>query len=293
MRRAVQALVVVAVVIVAGGLLAAGVNRVREVAKRLTCANNLKCVGMDLRDYHDSYFVFPLATVTEESPGNEEALSRHPLPAAGLPPEKRLSWYVGTWAFTGEGQVVLLLNRQKPWDAEENLEPRIRSGDEEHGVRERVLEGFRTWQCPANPNRTLPGLPFPAHYVGIAGVGDDAAGLPLHHPRAGIFGYERQASLNDVRRGTGHTMLLAETAWQNGPWTAGGRPTTRGLVPGDQPYIGPDGQFGGTHRGGALVCFADGSVRALDDSIDPETLQALATLAGGDEVGLELKPAQR
>ena len=55
------------------------------------------------------------------------------------------------------------------------------------------------------------------------------------------------------------------------------------------------GQFGSMHwRGDRFVLkpsfatnvlFADGSVRCLTDSVRPEVFEALATLAGGEDVG--------
>jgi prepilin-type processing-associated H-X9-DG protein len=42
------------------------------------------------------------------------------------------------------------------------------------------------------------------------------------------------------------------------------------------------------HRGGAMVLFADGSVRSIRESIDSKTFEALSTIAGGEEVSSEL-----
>jgi prepilin-type processing-associated H-X9-DG protein len=61
--------------------------------------------------------------------------------------------------------------------------------------------------------------------------------------------------------------------------------TVRGLEPQTSPYLGRASPFGGTHAGGAIVLFADGSARFLKESISPEVFQALATIAGGEEVG--------
>jgi prepilin-type processing-associated H-X9-DG protein len=90
--------------------------------------------------------------------------------------------------------------------------------------------------------------------------------------------------VRDIKDGTGATLAVIETASANGPWTAGGPPTVRGLDPGRQPYLGRGRQFGGTHPGGAMALFADGSVRFLRESIDPKTFEALATIAGREEV---------
>jgi prepilin-type processing-associated H-X9-DG protein len=84
----------------------------------------------------------------------------------------------------------------------------------------------------------------------------------------------------EIKDGASVTMLLAETGLANGPWTAGGPSTVRGLDPARQPYIGEQRQFGGVHRGGAMVAFADGSVRFIRDSIRPQVFEALSTIAG-------------
>jgi prepilin-type processing-associated H-X9-DG protein len=125
-------------------------------------------------------------------------------------------------------------------------------------------------------------MPEPMTYVGIAGLGTDAPSLPIGHRRAGIFGYDRQTRMVDISDGASTTMMLAETRVTNGPWTAGGPATVRGLDPRRQPYLGRGQQFGGSHPGGAMVAFADGSVRFLHETIDARVFEALSTIAGGE-----------
>jgi prepilin-type processing-associated H-X9-DG protein len=128
----------------------------------------------------------------------------------------------------------------------------------------------------------MPGL---AHYVGVAGVGEDAALLPVEDKRAGVFGYDRRTRPEDIRDGTGTTLMVVETATDNGEWTAGGRATVRGLDPDHPPYLGRHGQFSSYHRAVTNALFVDGSVRALGSGMAPEVFEALATIAGGEDVG--------
>jgi prepilin-type processing-associated H-X9-DG protein len=102
----------------------------------------------------------------------------------------------------------------------------------------------------------------------------------LEDRRAGFFGYERTFKLEDFKNHAGSILMLAETSQLNGAWTAAGLPTTRGLIPDGSPYMGAGGQFGGNHRHGANVAFADGSVRFVEQSIDPAVWEAMATLSG-------------
>jgi prepilin-type processing-associated H-X9-DG protein len=70
----------------------------------------------------------------------------------------------------------------------------------------------------------------------------------------------------------------------NGSWLQGGPATVRGLDPAQQPYLGPGRQFGGIHLGAGNFAFADGSVRAISESINPKIFEALSTIAGGERV---------
>jgi prepilin-type processing-associated H-X9-DG protein len=142
---------------------------------------------------------------------------------------------------------------------------------------------MRLFLCQDNTARLPTSQRFPTSYVGVAGIGPDAATLSKEDRRAGIFGYDRETTPDDIKDGSSSTLLVIETARENGPWTAGGFPTVRGFDLGGFPALGPDGQFGGLHRGGCNACFADGSVRFLSESLDPRVFAAMTTMAGGEQ----------
>ena len=131
------------------------------------------------------------------------------------------------------------------------------------------------------------------HYVGVAGVGDDAAQLPADDPRAGVFGYGRQTRLEDLPRGDANTIAIMGVQEQCGPWAQGGRATVRPLS--RKPYInGPDG-FGSGQPDGMVVGYADGHAGFISKDIDPHVLEQLASVRGGNDVNMtqvEPKPPE-
>jgi hypothetical protein len=121
---------------------------------------------------------------------------------------------------------------------------------------------------------------FPAtHFVGVAGVGGDAAGLDVRDPRAGIFGFDRTTRVEDIRDGASNTGLVIGVRDRLGSWAAGGHPTVRALT--REPYVnGPDG-FGTGQAGAMLVLMADGRVQWFSAATDPRILRAMAAMADG------------
>jgi prepilin-type processing-associated H-X9-DG protein len=260
---------IVAVFVVAVGLgMSERIGRSRGADMRHQCENNLKQIGLGLNNYLASNNdTFPAGTVSN----------------AKLHPERRLSWCVLVISYLE--QAGWLFDMSAGWESPQNRTTRAERGDP---PKTSIVRNVSLFTCPAGPTTsdttTMPGL---TSYVAIAGVGRNAPHLPKYDRQAGVFGHDRAVHLADIRDGTSMTMVVAETTSANGPWTAGGRSTMRGLDPARQPYIGEGRQFGGSHAGGALVLFADGSVRFIRDTASPYAFEALATMAGGEDVDVD------
>jgi hypothetical protein len=271
--RRINLAVLLLVVLLVAGLGVTGVYRVRDAANTIKCRNNLLGVGLGLHGFHDATGHFPRATV----------------PNPSLSPEKRLSWMTEIFTFTRSGYRSLL-NNEKAWNDPENLPPRHEFWNGA-AMQEELYGDVDVFFCPARSHTTPPDSASATDYVGITGVGADAAELPLSNSHAGFFGYNRQITLKDIKDGTGNTMAVTEVL-DGGPWTAGGHATVRGLAADGRPYLGKGGQFASLHGSstvfswstGVNVLFADASVRSLKATLSPEVFEAMATIAGGERV---------
>jgi len=202
----------------------------------------------------------------------------------GVRVEERLSWVVRVLPALDQKrhpveQLLTQIQFDQPWPAEPNqLAGRTR---------------LAVMLCPENTPLVPPGSPAMTSYVGIAGIGPDAAtialpqGLPTP-PRAGAFRFDAATPFDRITDGLSQTLLMGETADSPGPWLQGGRSTTRGLddSAGAKPFIGTGGQFGGYFPHSTNFAICDGSVRTFTHRVTPAVLLKLATIAGGPADGI-------
>jgi hypothetical protein len=270
MRRLINAAIAVVILGIAGSLVICAIPKIRDAADRSQCQNNLKQIGMALWNRYDTCGTFSPATIPNEK----------------LPCGMRLSWLVDAMPFIEQNRIYNNLDREKGWQDEPNLIPKVPHLDphDDHVIGMFPVGELKCFRCPADPKVSAPDAAGLTNYIGISGVGPHAAELPLEYPGVGFFGCERKIKQEDIKDGLANTIMVMETNRDIRPWTAGGFPTVRPFAPATVPYLGTGRPFGSSHQDVTQAVFADGSVHSFTKSIRPQVLEALATIAGGENI---------
>jgi prepilin-type processing-associated H-X9-DG protein len=93
-----------------------------------------------------------------------------------------------------------------------------------------------------------------------------------------MFEAGKPVRLRDITDGTSNTIMLMEVQSTGSSWAAPGDVDIAQLAGGLPP---------GNHPGGGQVVLADGSVRFLSQTIDPNILKAMSTRAGNEVVPIQ------
>lgn len=209
------------------------------------------------------------------------AASRRSIAARmGLPfaPEQRVSWMVELLPGLGYDQMYRLIDKDLAWNTTNNL----RAG--RSWVPEFLDPGqdSHSWRAELN---SIVGRDLGAtHFVGLAGIGDDAAELldkPEYSNRLGIFGYERETAVTDVVDGLDKTIFMIQVRPNIArPWIRGGGATVQGVAETNSfeafNCLQPNLDYG------AFAIMCDGSIRFVKAGIPDDLFKAMVTYKGKD-----------
>lgn len=293
----IELLVVMAIIAVLVALLLPAVQSSREAARRVSCRNNLKQIGLALHSYHDSMKSFP---------------------PAGISNPRSHNWVPFLLPYVEQTGLYDLYRWDVNWNAAAN-QPAI-------NTRLNVVT------CPSTPEArrlddigggktaSISDYAPPTAVAAIAYQQTTNQGSPTMNLR-GVLRSSRSARIADITDGTSTTVLITEDAGRPNFWTSGGigplnnfpgggnLPVVNGRVRGagwaDRSNSIPLHSFThdglmvpgpcainctnnneafSFHRGGINAVFADGRVRFISENLGVRVYGSLITLAGGERL---------
>jgi len=285
----VELLVVIAIIAVLIGLLLPAVQAAREAARRTTCANNLKQIGLAVLSYEKSMQFFPRAC--SDGPGSNCCAAA-----------TRLGW---TWFF----HITPHMERSDVFDMQSDAQIATTS--------------LAPYHCPSRRGPGLYSTSARVDYAGNAGERSSQAGSrgvfmrTLVNPASTVNPpAENRRVAASIRDGVSKTIMAGEKqlhpkTWgtaggDNEPWHNTGWETDcdvmrfgstdwegnlGGLAPDDaHPDSGPTHwsmKFGSPHAAGAGFVFCDGSTRLIAYGIDREMFFRASVINDGEPLTLD------
>ncbi|MGV3486947.1 MAG: DUF1559 domain-containing protein [Planctomycetaceae bacterium] len=294
----VELLVVIAIIGILIGLLLPGVQAAREAARRMTCQNHLKQIGLALHNYSTAHGSFPSHTYYS-------ARANRTFHYAG--------WVPQILPYFEEAGLADLYDYEASFYDPQNQEA--------------VETKLPMFECPSTPNgvqliqgmrhRTSSGWlvdlnrgAYASDYAGNRGYTNPVIMPGIPEPsRLGMFDEERNVGFRDVTDGTSHTVMVIESAGR-AHWYVNDR--LRSLEPN---FAGWHDYWAGTnsgwmygfqddgetrygprtinasnkwanpyafHGGGLNAVLTDGSVRFMPEQIDAVTFFQACSRAGGE-----------
>jgi hypothetical protein len=196
-------------------------------------------------------------------------------------PGNRISWMAGMLPYLGHQTLYERIRFDSSWKDEQNW----------LAVRTLVPQFLDPTYPLFSRYCGQPGMPLECattHYVGIAGVGldaaDAAAGDPAMLGKLGLFGYDRVTTLAQIEkaRGRSNTVFMIRVPYDGPagvtPWMAGGGSTVRNVS--DKNSLEPFLSTEANGERGTYVVMCDGSVRFLKKGMSDEVFKAIVTVDG-------------
>lgn len=290
----IELLVVIAIIAILIALLLPAVQQAREAARRSTCKNNLKQLGLALHNYHDSHRILPPGDI------NAGGYDSSWLPSGSM---RNHTAYMFLLPFIDQAAIYNQINFSLPTGNANG------SGVGGGGYQTATERQVVVFLCPSDSYtpgpytttgtayavrkayRTSYSVIYPTYNTGTSYQAYN------NRPLKSAFGHNGAARIRDIKDGTSNTMLMMETPLEKdsplrGPfWSAY---VATGAVSAsyrkiNQPISATDNRVnwytpGSEHVGGCHVLMGDGAVRFVSENIDFNLQKALGSIGGGEVI---------
>ena len=302
----IELLVVIAIIAILIALLLPAVQQAREAARRSTCKNQLKQIGLALHNYHGTHRIFPQGGYGQ-SIGSASATALNNV---------SMTFLVMILPFVDQAPLYDTFNHNRGYSYSANLEA--------------CLDVPPVYLCPSSnkthsthANEVVGSVPtFASHYVGNMGpVGTNVAtGAPYQleceNPSSatsvpncrggndvanlGVLGGPRsKIKLRDILDGTSNTIMVGEMSGHKSltepiaprSWNRGCHSDSCGSSKNVKYGINVHGfvsgefnnmSFGSVHEGGCHLLMADGSVHFASENVDMNIYLSTASREGDE-----------
>jgi len=246
----IELLVVIAIIGVLIGLLLPAVQKVREAANRMKCANNLKQIGIGLHAYHDSYQSFPPAYMY---PGSGTSKNLPPVPGYMLP------WGVYLLPYMEQDNLYRTFDLKKPFNDPVNQGTNAQTKVPVFICPSSPSQGkvyTDTWTAPNELGVNASWTVSASDYIPTCGVVsayrnkfyNGPGGNPPPYPGGGsidgVFQDNRMVRIGEISDGTSSTFMIGESAGAPDLWARGK------LIATAPSFTGAPAGFGGVEGHG-------------------------------------------
>ena len=293
----IELLVVIAIIAILIALLLPAVQQAREAARRSTCKNNMKQIGLALHNYHDVHRCMPPGAMKDTEGGTNSP---------------------------GFSFLVMIL----PYIDQANIYNQLSyTSSASAGINETMSASVPSvYLCPSSSeqDRTFAAGQKTVHYLGNAGpISETGAAVTYSKSAAGgsnggslskqgVLLYQLNdgvVRMRDITDGTSNTLLVGELSINKNQYAVGDvnyQRWVRGSY-GNSPYVQVlknvryninqqgylgtadccdtslhDMSFASNHVGGCHWLFGDGTVRFVSENIDINVYKASASRNGGE-----------
>lgn len=309
----IELLVVIAIIAILIALLLPAVQQAREAARRSTCKNNLKQIGLAMHNYHDTHRIFPPGSINPGCNGCAGIVTPDTVSTNVL----NITAHVLILPYIDQAPLYNQLNFSQPMGLSAHSSVTAPSATAAASNMAALKnQHLSVYACPSDPADS-PGTnsSTTSHYYTvdyhrtsygvISSYWEDnsdndhlfwgASGNSTNQRPA--FGTNGAARMRDITDGTSNSIFMSETSMEKystnygpywGTWTNTFWLNMEWGI--NRPYNSSTSlpfawTPGSKHEGGCHVLLADGSVRFVSENTNEPTLFDLVSIADGDVIG--------